>query len=135
MMKKYIKIDSALVEVSNEVYDEYYRMNRKEKYQVERDIAKGTLYYEGFATDEITGEEMITDNNQKSVEEEVELVCMIPILYDALQGLDEKEKVIIRLIYFENKSVRYLSGFLKIPETTIRRKHNAVLHKLRQFME
>lgn len=135
MSKRFIKVEDTLVEVGEEVYEEYYRMARKERYQVERDIEKGTLYYEGFSIEDMTGEEMIADSKQKSVEEQAELLCMIPILHEVLNLLDKDEREMIQLIYFENKSVRYLSRFLHIPETSIRRKHDSVLWKLRHLLE
>lgn len=135
MSKRYIKVEGNLVEVSQEVYNEYYRMDRKERYQIERERTKGTLYYEAFSREDMSGEEMIADTNQKSVEDQAELACMTPILLAALNSLDENEIKLIRCIYYENKPIRSLSREWNIPETSIRRRRDQVLLKLLQMLE
>ncbi|RDY32006.1 sigma-70 family RNA polymerase sigma factor [Lachnotalea glycerini] len=135
MSKKYIRIENTLVEVSQEVYDEYYRMDRQERYQVERDNDKGTLYYEAFSLEDISGEEMIADVKQKSVEEEIEQKYMLILLKKAIQNLSDKEKSIILKMYYEDKPLRIIEAETEIPYSNLRRMHAEILAKLHQILE
>lgn len=133
--QRVLKVNGILVEVSEEVYIEYYRLERRERYQVERDISKGKLYYDGFNMEDSTGSEFITSSSQKSVEELVELKYMTEQLLNVFTMLDNKEQLLLQNIYYQNKSVRQISREWNIPESTLRRKHEELLLKMRKMLE
>lgn len=135
MPKRYIRVEDSMVEVSEEIYKEYYRLARYERYQEERDICKGTLYYDGFDDDDISGEEMITDRDQRPVEEQVEFDSLIVQLRKAMKILPENERELIYMRYVENKTFRELEDELGIPYSNLRRQHTSILEKLRAMIE
>ena len=135
MVKKYLRVEDTVVEVSQEVYDEYYRMDRQERYQVERDMNKGTLYYNRFNLEEKSGEEMLADVNCKSVEDQAEQENMMTLLREAIQTLSREEQCIIFKMYYEDKPLRVIEEETQIPYSNLRRIHAVILSKLRQLVE
>ncbi len=67
--KHMIMVSGKLVEVSREVYCEYYRMDRRDRYLEERDQAHGKTLYSNLDTVEMLGKEMIPDQNAASTED------------------------------------------------------------------
>ena len=69
--KYYIKLDGKqLVEVTKEVYTVYHQMERKERYQEERDLEKGLIHYDSWDTKNINGQDYIR-YTEESAEETV----------------------------------------------------------------
>ncbi len=135
MPKRYIWVEDSMVEVSEEIYKEYYRLARYERYQEERDICKGTLYYEGFDVEDVSGEEMIINPDQRSVEEQIELESLIAQLRKAMKILPENERELIYKRYVENKTFRELEKEIEIPYSNLRRQHNSILEKSRAMID
>lgn len=133
--KYYLMVNNTLVKVSEEIYSEYYRMERRERYQVERDIHKGTVYYDGFNLEDSSGAEMMHDLNQISIEDLVEFNYMAELLHKELRKLNEAEKELISTIYYQSKSIRMISREWGMPETSLRRKHDDILRKLRKLLD
>lgn len=133
--KYYLVVNNTLVEVSKKIYSEYYRMERRERYQIERDILKGTVFYDGFNLEDQSGAEMMRDPNQISVEDLVEITYMAELLLKQLCKLSDIEKILITNIYYQSKSIRMLSREWGIPETSLRRKHDNILRKLRKSLD
>lgn len=67
--KYYIRVPEALVEVSQEFYSEYHRIDRYLKTLEEKDQRNGLISYNAFDTDEGLGEEYVTDFNASSLED------------------------------------------------------------------
>lgn len=69
--KYFIKVDhEKLVEVSKEVYTAYHQMERQERYQREKDLRNGLIYYDSWDTEDINGIDYIKDE-KTNIEEEV----------------------------------------------------------------
>ncbi len=134
MIKKYIRVDETLVEVSEEVYKEYYRMERRERYQVERDLLKGTFSYHGLDYEDMTGEELLSNQNLLSIEEQIEIKYMIEELKMSLRKLDISERKLINEIYYKGKSLRSLSKEWNAPLIRIYRQHERILTKLKEML-
>jgi len=131
----YIYIGGNPVEVSAEIYHTYYAMARREKYQYERDNAKGTYLYSNLDTSEVLGEEMIpSSKTSKPVEHEVFENFTVEQLYAAIGKLDEWERDLIGALYFEGKSQSQLSRETGIPQQTISYQSDKALKNLRSLM-
>ena len=50
-------------EVTEELYREYYKYNRREKYQKEQDAAHNVYHYSDLDTDEILGGRLLSIHN------------------------------------------------------------------------
>lgn len=144
MKKKdfYLYIEGKRVRVSEEVYREYYKGERKERYFM-RDLKT-----ERVTIDSRTGEITIIPGREDSYERLMESRSQFAsyanmeeqtvqslLLEQALGNLTDKERNLIEEIYFLEKTERQVSEALHIAKTTLRRKHRETLNKLREFLE
>ncbi len=144
MKKKdfYLYIEGKRVKVSEEVYREYYKGERKERYFM-RDLKT-----ERVTIDPRTGEITIIPGREDSYERLMESrgqfasyanmeeqTVQTLLLEQALGNLTDKERNLIEEIYFLEKTERQVSEALHIAKTTLRRKHREALNKLREFLE
>lgn len=122
-MKKYIRVNNNLFEVSSEIYTVFYQMKRHEKYLLEAEVKQGVMLYSNLDTDNYSGENLIIDK------------IMYSKLREALKALDGDELKIIKGIFFSNKSERQLSKDMSIPQRTINYKKQKILSKLKSLLE
>lgn len=130
-MEYYIMVGNQKVSVSGEVYKEFCRFGRKERYFRESDVHNGVFSYDALDTEEISGEEMWTDTHA-SVAEQVEEKMMREALYKALEKLQEEDRKLILSIYFHGKSLRRIAQEMNTPVTTLQYRHRRALLKLKK---
>lgn len=143
--KYIIVISGEAVEVTPEVYEVYYRAERKERH----------FMYELKAgrsrTDKITGEKIFLpsledsydrlvegsmqfENHMYDTEEEVLTNLMVERLNQAIAALSFEEAEIIRQLYYGEVSEMKLAESLGMPRRTLRDKKKRILDKLRKML-
>jgi RNA polymerase sigma factor (sigma-70 family) len=131
----FIRVNGQLVSVTEKVYREYYKMERRERYLEERDAAHGTVLYSDMDTDEILGEETIPDMEAASVEDIAIHRIMAAVLRDALEMLSDEEKALITIMYFFNggkgMTQREAAEILGISQPAVKKRHDKIIMKLR----
>ena len=132
--KFYLRLYDISFEVTKEQYEEYYRERRRAKYLEEVDIANGLAYYQALDTDSYLGEELIRNKTQLT-EDIVENEDLIEKMLKSLEQLSEKEKELIKEIFFSGKTERELSAETGIPQTTISYRKQQILKKLKKLLE
>lgn len=140
MQRKYfIYMEGNHVAVSEEVYYEYHRLARRERYLEERDVEKGLTFYNALDTDEILGEDMIPDTFAESVERSAFQRVFTEKLRDAMEILSEEEKNFLSLIYFSNfgegVSQREAAKMLGISQPAVKKRHDKIISNLKKFMK
>ena len=144
--KKYIIVISGeAIEVTPEVYEVYYRAERKERhFMYELKAGRSRI-------DKTTGEKIILpsledsydrlveaslqfENHMYKLEEEVLSNLMIERLNQALAALSVEEAEIIRKLYYEEVSEVRLAEKLGIPRTTLRDKKMRILQNLHKML-
>lgn len=125
--------DGTLVEVSREIYLEWYRSERRERYQKERDRKYGLcsidkLHEKGyfpeqsiFASD-TTQEAVLKNDYQQKLE-------------NALKNLPEQDTRLLKLLYFEEITVKKASDIFNCSRKTIQNRRKQILEKIRKMME
>lgn len=143
--KYYIALNGQTFEVSRELYEAYYKGQRKEKYFI-HDLKEGHT-----KVDKKTGEIIIIPSREDSYErlleaekqfvEETEDVedaavraVMLEKLNEALHTLTENEKSIIQALFYQEMSEVELARKLGIPRTTLRSRKNKILEKLKKML-
>jgi len=132
--KKYVYVRGELVPVSEEVYLCYYQMARRERTLTEKDGRNGLLSYDALDTAALRGADMIRDRASPP-EDAVINKIMVQRLRECFTELTEKERDLIRALFFEGKSVTQLSEELKIPRRTLGYRRDCVIRKLRRLMD
>jgi len=143
--KYIIVVEGQLVEVTREVYEVYYKAERKERhFMYEMKAGRSRM-------DKVTGEKIILPGIEDSydrlveanlqfadqmydLEEEVILSLLIEKLNNALELLSVEEMEIVRQLYYEENNEVRLSEKLGMPRRTLRDKKKRILEKLRKLM-
>lgn len=79
-------------------------------------------------------DEQLTLLNERSTLETVEEDDLIEVIRNVLDEFNEREQLIIQLYYFEELSLKEISGMLNITESRISQIHKAVLKKIRDAL-
>ena len=122
-MEYYIKIGRQKVPVSEAVYKEWCRGERKERYFKESDIGNNVFSYDALDTDEINGCDMFASPLQPSTEFLAERHILLTRLADALR------------LYADGLSLRRIASESGIPLSTLQYRHQRILKNLRGFFE
>ena len=129
--KYYIYVKGKKVSVDKKVYFTYKKQINHENYLRHNRVKYKVFTFSDFEENVISN---ISDKNM-DVYYEVESKLEIQNLYKALSKLNNKEKEIIYLIYFENKTLREISKMKNISYTQIANIRNKILKKLRLLLE
>ena len=144
--KYIIVIEGQLIEVTQEVYEVYYKGKRKEKYFMQ-DLKVGRC-----TTDPETGEKIYLPSREDSFERLMEVTQQfedrytdvegeilrkleVENLHKALEQLKQEEKELIWSLYFEEISEVELSKRTGIGRTTLQYRKYQILKKLKQILE
>jgi DNA-directed RNA polymerase specialized sigma subunit len=142
-MNKFIKISKELVPVSEELYKEYYKMARRERY-LEKDIKVGRIDVD-MTNEKVTFVDSKEDSVQRLMEQGLdlendttveEIICdkaMLVILQEAMAELEREDKEIIQAIYYKKLTTREISERESVCQTAIVKRHKKVLEKLKKY--
>lgn len=139
----YLYVDGQSVTVSKEVYKEYMHYERKERYFMEdlkkesTEIDPKTQIETVIPSREDSYERLLEANKQFEAYGEVveeHAICSV-FLEQVLASLTREERELIHELYFLQKTERQVSDSLHMAKTTLRRRHSAVLKKLRRLLE
>ena len=125
-----LRVNETLVEVTRDVYLAWYQSRRKERYQLEKMQKNG-----------VCGIEKVGETSYNSYlhilspEEIVIRVSEIQELQEALKYLSEEEMELIRLLFFEEYTVKKTAQYFGCCTKTIRNRKNTVLQKLKDRLE
>ena len=142
----YLYIDGQAIPVTEDVYREYHRYTRKERYfsydlKVEHftsDQEKQTATFTPGREDSY--ERLLEANEQfpapdaESPEDSVIKAEMLKKLSAALDSLSDDELSLIQELYYLEKTEREICASLNLAKTTLHRKKIAVLEKLRNIL-
>ena len=132
--KKYIlMVRGKPVEVSYEVYYEYHRMDRRDRYLEERDMAHGKTLYSNPDTSEVLGEEMLSDRNAVSTEDAAIAHILYEKLHLCLDMLSEGDRKLLHAVFFDEVSLRQLSEQEHIPVMTLQSRKSKAIEQLRKI--
>ena len=131
----YITVKGKRIDVSKEVYTAHQQMERAERTLEERDKRNGLLHYEELTTISLSGEEIIHDITQESVEELVIAEVMKKRLWESIKMLSEKETAIIEAYYFDGLTERQIAKDRDVSQTTIHRYRIKAIDKLKKLLK
>jgi len=143
MSKFFIKVGKEQVSVSKEIYKEYYKMKRRERY-MEEDIKVGriavdpeaeTVEYVPSKEDSINRLiELGADFEDDQMIEDI--LCdkaTLLILQEAMAELNEKEQELIKDLYYKDLTVREIAKEENISHVAVVKRHKKVLDKLKKY--
>ena len=141
--KFYLHINGESVRVSREVYRVYKNAEEKERYFMKR-LKKGrfTAGREGQGEDYIPSreksfEKLIEEGWEfagtgEGVEDVAVRACLAEELGKAVQSLPEEDRILVEELFYLEKTEREVCGALHMAKTTLNRRKQDVLKKLRE---
>ncbi len=131
--KYVIRLDNGtLVEVNREIYLEWYRSKRKERYQKERDRKYGLCSMEILCEKGYFPEQSISIRDTT-----LEAVLRSEYwgrLENALKKLSEQDIRLVRLLYFDEMTVKKAAEIFGCSRKTIQNRRGRILEKMRKMM-
>lgn len=143
-MSKEIKVGKIAVAVSDEIYKEYYKMKRRERY-LEEDVKVGSSIVDpetgavtGYKPSKEDSIQRLMDKgtafaSEKSIEDVIVDRAMLLILQEAMKELNRQEKELIHDLFYEEKTVREVAKKDGISHVTVMKRRDKILNKLRKF--
>jgi RNA polymerase sigma factor (sigma-70 family) len=142
-MSKFIYVGKEKVAVSEEIYKEYFRMNRRERY-MEQDIKVGriavdpeTETFEFIPSKEDSINRLMDQGADFEDEQMIEdILCdkaTLLILQEAMAALNEEEQELIQAIYYKDLTVREIGKEKGVSHMTIVKRNKKILDKLKKF--
>lgn len=125
--------DGTLVEVNREIYLEWYQSERRERYQRERDRKYGLCSIEKLHEKGYFPEQSIYagDMTQEAV---LRNECQ-DRLQNVLKNLPEQDTHLLKLLYFEEITVKKAAEILGCSRKTIQNRRKRILERIRKMME
>lgn len=130
----YLPAEGQLVEVTKDVYTEYYKFQRKETYQIEKDQENGVMSYNALDNGETVGEALFADPNTDSPESKLIANENLNLLKTSINTLSEDEQALIHAIYYEEKTEQMCATDIGLSKSGVRYRHKKILKKLRKKM-
>lgn len=85
--------------------------------------------------DDVTIMETLEDKNSVSPEESLEYKEKLEILSEAIERLKEKDKLILKLYYYEKFTLKEIGQVLEVSESRVCQLHSRAIRNLREIMQ
>lgn len=142
-MCKEIKVGKMSVPVSEEIYKDYYKMKRREKY-LEEDVKFGCINVDmenekvTFVPNKEDSLQRLMDLGADYAEEQLieDLIvdkAMLLILQEAMKELNRKEQALIHDLFYEKLTIRDVARKENISHVAVMKRRDKVLDKLKKF--
>ncbi len=118
--------------MGKEVYIAYHKMKREEKYQKERDLQHGLLYYDGWDSEDTNGAEYIADKVADTEKEALDHIAN-QVLWELIEQAGSQSDL-CRLIA-EGKTECEIAEILGINQSTVNRNKKRLYRKLRKILK
>jgi len=125
----YLYVRGQRVEVSEEVYREYYKLTEHEKY-----LKRKALVHE-CSLEEMTSNGETVDVSFSDTEQEALTAMRRKRVQEEIRGLTDEEKMLIRLRYYEQLTEREAARRMGISQSTFHCRLNSLYKKLRKKMQ
>ena len=129
-----LSIDGKEVAVSDEVYEAYASMDRRERYLTDESDTPQDLSFERCVEDCVPFE-LLHENGCGSLEEDLERKEMLCILRKALQSIPTEEQKFIRELFFLHRTTRELAQKYGVSQPAIVKRKQRVLSTLKKYFE
>ena len=133
--KYMIKIQGDLIEVSEDVYYAYFRMDRQERWQEEKKQDHDVVSYDALDNGETVGAEAIQDINSPGMEELVIANELKERLHNIVAALPKPERELIQAIYFEDIPVSDYAKRVGLSHRGINKQRKRILSKLKMLLD
>ncbi len=118
--------DGRLIDVTREVYLAWYQSQRKERYQKERDQKHNLC-----SIDLVQPYSGDSENCAKGLDEQMLKRFCVNKLYESMKYLSSQDFLLIRMLYFDDLTVKEIAKFCGCTPRTIYNRKKIILKQLR----
>ena len=133
--KYMIKIQGNLIEVTEDVYYAYFRMERQERWQEEKKQGHEVVSYDALDNGETVGAEAIQDMESPSMEELAIANELKERLHHVVAALPKAERELIQAIYFEGVSANDYANQVGLTHRGVNKQRKRILSKLKMLLD
>ena len=133
--KYMIKIQGNLIEVTEDVYYAYFRMERQERWQEEKKQGHEVVSYDALDTGETVGAEAIQDMESPSMEDLTIANELKDRLHHVVAALPKAERELIQAIYFEGVSASDYANQVGLTHRGVNKQRKRILSKLKMLLD
>ncbi|NBH81225.1 sigma-70 family RNA polymerase sigma factor [Clostridiaceae bacterium] len=126
-------ISGEQIEVSKEIYQAYYGIERHTRTLDEKDQRHGLVLYSNLDTPEMLGEAMIPDRDAVSTEDAAIARILREKLHCCLNLMPEGDQKLLNAIYFDDLSERELAEKSGVPQSTVNDRRRRAIQRLKKF--
>ena len=130
-----INVQSRLIEVSEDVYYAYFRMERQERWQEEKKMEHKVMSYDSLDDQEMLGIENVVDATAPTLEEIAEAHELRDRVRHAVELLPKPERELIRAIYYEELTERDVAEREGVSQNKVFKQRKRALAKLRLLLD
>lgn len=130
----FIPLYGMLLEVTKTDYDVYYRGLHRQAYLDTRSFRHRDISYNSFDSEDFNGEDFLVDE-MTDVSEQVVLSIMIDKLYKILSDLEDHERTLINMYFFDEISQTDIAKLYGVNQSNISRRILKILKKIKGMME
>lgn len=122
--------DGTFIEVTRDVYLEWYQSRRREKYQEERRRKYGVCSMEALT------EKGMFHSSWMDDEDNPETIILkkltIERMWEAIRELPKQEALLLEMLYFKEMPVKSVAEFYGCTDKTIQNRKKKILKKLKE---
>lgn len=133
--KYMIKIQGNLIEVTEDVYYAYFRMERQERWQEEKKQGHEVVSYDALDNGETVGVEAIQDMESPSMEDLAIANELKDRLHHVVAALPKTERELIQAIYFEGVSANDYANQVGLTHRGVNKQRKRILSKLKMLLD
>lgn len=133
--KYLIQIHGNLIEVSEDVYYAYFRMERQERWQEEKKQEHDVVSYDALDNGEMVGAESIPDLTTPSMEDMAIVQELYERLHHAIEALPKAERELIKAIYYDGQTEKDYAKVAGLSQTGVSYRRRKILSKLKFFLD
>ena len=133
--KYFIRLHGKEIEVSEDVYYAYYRMERQERWQEEKKQEHDVVSYDAMDNGETVGAEAIRDLEAPSMEELAIARELSERLRHIVADLPKAERELIQAIYFEDIPVSDYAKRIGLTHRGVNKQRKKILSKLKMLLD
>ena len=143
----YLRVKGRPVRVERQVYEDSLKFDRKERYFF-HELKKERIVYDQerktvrfIPPRELSLERLLEkgyqfeDPSEEPLDRQLIKEDLLELLDEALHSLTDEEWALVQELYYLGKTEREAGESLKISKSTIHRRKEAILQKLRNFVE
>ena len=130
-----INIQGRLIEVSEDVYYAYFRMERQERWQEEKKMEHKVMSYDSLDDQDMLGIENVVDVTAPTLEEIAEAHELRDRVRYAVELLPKAERELIRAIYYEELTERDVAEREGVSQNKVFKQRQRALAKLRLLLD